>query len=132
MLNRSKTWAVALLTAAFVAGVVVGAGAYTAWPGHAPEAGSRGRGVDRMLAELTHELRLTPAQHDSLHAILQRHFTEMNSVWESIRPRFDTMRARMDSEVIRQLTPDQQAGYRNHVTRFRHHSDNGDSTGKKP
>ena len=131
MLSRSKAWAAALLAATFAAGVVVGAGAYTAWAHRGPDDAGRSRGVDRMVANLTAELRLTPVEHDSVQAILRRHFTELNGVWETVRPRFDSIRARMDSEVVRQLTPEQQAGYRDHVTRFRHRSDNKDSTEKK-
>jgi hypothetical protein len=44
----------------------------------------------------------------------------MTAVWETVRPRFDSMRAQMDSEVARHLTPEQQVKYRDHVTRYRH------------
>ncbi len=70
--------------------------------------------------ELNAELRLGPVQRDSVRAILQRHRTRMTAVWETVRPRFDSMRAQMDSDVARQLTPEQQAKYRDHVTRYRH------------
>src|SRR2546425_6086767 len=66
------------------------------------------------------ELRLTPAEHDSLAAILQQHWTRMTAVWDAVRPRFDSIRVEMDSAVVRQLTPDQAAKYRDHVTRYRH------------
>src|SRR5439155_3087839 len=73
-----------------------------------------------MMDELNAELHLDPAQRDSVRAILQRHRTRMTAVWETVRPRFDSMRAQMDSDVARQLTPEQQAKYRDHVTRYRH------------
>jgi len=73
-----------------------------------------------MMDELNEELGLGPAQRDSVRAIVQRHRTRMTAVWETVRPRFDSMRAQMDSEVARQLTPEQQAKYRDHVTRYRH------------
>ena len=44
----------------------------------------------------------------------------MNAVWDAVRPRFDSVRVEMDSAVVRQLTPDQAAKYRDHVTRYRH------------
>src|SRR5207248_678170 len=69
--------------------------------GGAPE---RGRGVEPLVAELTDELALTPVQRDSVHAILQRHFTRMAAVWDTVRPRFDALRAEMDSEVTAHLT----------------------------
>ena len=132
MLTRSKAWAVVLLVATFVAGVVVGVGGRALWVraayGSAPD---RARGVDRLMAELNQELRLTPAQRDSVHTILERHWTRMTAVWETVRPRFDSMRAQMDSEVTRQLSPEQQAQYRDHMARYRHQKQKTDSGGKK-
>jgi len=124
MLNRSTTWAVLFLVATFAAGIAVGAGGRALWVRYASAAApDRGRGLDRMMEELTAELRLDPAQRDSVRAIVQRHRTRMTAVWETVRPRFDSMRAQMDSEVARQLTAEQQAKYRDHVTRYRHQRD---------
>ena len=123
MLNRSTKWAVVLLAATLAAGIVVGASARAIWVRRAEASASRGRGPDRMLASLTEELHLTPAQHDSVGAVLQRHWAQMNAVWEKVKPTFDTIRADMDSEVVRQLTPSQAVQYRDHVTRYRHHQE---------
>src|SRR6184192_1464696 len=117
MLNRSTTWAVLFLVATFAAGLAVGAGGRALWVRYASAAApERARGLDRMMDELNVELRLGPGQRDSVRAILQRHRTRMTAVWETVRPRFDSMRAQMDSDVARQLTPEQQAKYRDHVT----------------
>jgi Spy/CpxP family protein refolding chaperone len=134
MLNRSTTWAAVLLAATFAAGVAAGAGGRALWVRRAAAAApERGRGIDRMMGELNQELRLTPTQSDSVRAVLQRHWTRMSAVWETVRPRFDSMRAVMDSEVSRHLTPEQQAKYRDHVTRYRHQKDQdrADSGGRK-
>ena len=121
MLNRSTTWAVAFLVATFAAGLAVGAGGRALWVRYASAAApERARGLDRLMDELNAELRLGAVQRDSVRAILQRHRTRMTAVWETVRPRFDSMRAQMDSEIARQLTPEQQAKYRDHVTRYRH------------
>ena len=121
MLNRSTIWAVLFLVATFAAGLAVGAGGRALWVRYASAAApERARGLDRMMVELNDELHLDPAQRDSVRAILQRHRTRMTAVWETVRPRFDSMRAQMDSDVARQLTPEQQAKYRDHVTRYRH------------
>ena len=121
MLNRSTTWAVLFLVATFAAGLAVGAGGRALWVRYASAAApERARGLDRMMDELNDELHLDPAQRDSVRAILQRHRTRMTAVWETVRPRFDSMRAQMDSDVARQLTPEQQVKYRDHVTRYRH------------
>jgi len=109
------------LVATFAAGLAVGAGGRALWVRRASAAApERARGLDRMMDELNVELRLGPGQRDSVRAILQRHRTRMTAVWETVRPRFDSMRAQMDSEVARQLTPEQQVTYRDHVTRYRH------------
>jgi hypothetical protein len=135
MLNRSKTWALVLLAATFAAGAAVGAGGRALWVRYASAAApERPRGIDRMMSELTEELRLSPVQHDSVRAILQRHWTKMSAAWETVRPKFDSMRAGMDSEVSRQLTAEQQVKYRDHVTRYRHQKEQekGDTgSGKK-
>src|SRR5437879_2903662 len=82
MLNRSKTWAVVFLVATFAAGLAVGAGGRALWVRYASAAApDRGRGLDRMMDELTEELRLDPGQRDSVRAIVQRHRTRMTAVW---------------------------------------------------
>ncbi len=133
MLNRSKIWAAVLLVATFAAGIAVGLGGRTVWARYA-HGGPPGQrpGVDRMMAELNEALHLTPVQRDSVRTILKRHWAQMATVWETVRPRFDSMRAQMDSEVVRQLTPEQQVRYRDHVARYRHHAERTNSRGKKP
>ena len=121
MLNRSTTWAAALLVATFGAGVAVGVGGRAMWVRYASAAApERAHGVERLMAELDRDLRLTPVQHDSVHTILLRHYTRISEAWETVRPRFDTLRAAMDSEVSRQLTPEKQATYRDLIARHRH------------
>jgi hypothetical protein len=121
MLNRSTTWAVVFLIATFAAGIAVGAGGRALWVRYASAAApARSHGVDRMMKELNEELRLDPGQRDTIRAILQRHRARMTAVWETVRPRFDSMRAQMDSEVTRHLTAEQQVKYRDHVSHYRH------------
>src|SRR5437879_12844029 len=121
MLSRSTTRAAVLLAARFGAGGAAGVGGRALWVRYASAAApERARGVERLMGELNGELRLTPLQRDSVHAILQRHYTRLSEAWETVRPRFDTLRAAMDSEVSRQLTPDQQAIYRDLIARHRH------------
>jgi hypothetical protein len=121
MLNRSTARAAALLVATFAAGVAVGVGGRALWVRYASAASpERARGVERLMGEVNGALRLTPLQRDSVHAILQRHYTRMGEAWETVRPRFDAMRAAMDSEVALQLTPEQQATYRDLIARHRH------------
>jgi hypothetical protein len=133
MLNRSTTLAVALLVVTFAAGVVVGVGSRAVWARYAEAAApERRRGPDRLTTELNDALRLTPVQRDTVRAIIQRHWARMSEVFETVRPRFDSMRAQMDSEVLRQLTPSQQVKYRDHMARHRHQKEKADSGGKRP
>ena len=135
MPNRSTVWAAVFLAATFAAGIAVGAGARALWVRRAAAASpDRAHGIDHMMSELNEELKLTPAQSDTVRAVLQRHWTKMSAVWEAVRPRFDTLRAEMDAEVSRHLTADQQAKYRDHVTRYRRQRDRErtDSSGRKP
>src|SRR5256886_12012945 len=121
MLNRSTTWAAALLVATFGAGVAVGVGGRAMWVRYASAASpERAHGVERLMGEMDRDLRLTPVQRDSVHSILQRHYTRMSEAWETVRPRFATLRAGMDSDLTRQLTPEQQATYRDLIARHRH------------
>src|SRR5437870_13068455 len=85
MLNRSKTWAVVFLVATFAAGLAVGAGGRALWVRYASAAApDRGRGLDRMMDELTEELRLDPAPRDSVRAILQPHRTRVTAAGETV------------------------------------------------
>src|SRR6266516_3474395 len=132
MLNRSTTWALVFLVATFAAGMAVGAGGRALWVRHASAAAPERSGLDRMMDELNAELRLGPVQRDTIRAILQRHRTRMTAVWETVRPRFDSMRAQMDSEVTRHLTPEQQVKYRDHVSHYRHQRDQARSDSGAP
>lgn len=108
MLGRSRVWAVALLAAVFVAG---GAGGW-ALARHRPGGGGASRGgPDAIAAYLARRLDLTPAQQDSVRAVFTRHHAEMQTIWGAVRPRLDSLRAAVRSEVNAQLTPDQQARY---------------------
>ena len=102
MLNRSKVWAVVLLLAAFVAGIAVGVGAQSARRGPRPSY------VDRLSTDLA----LTPAQRDSVAAILERYDDAMHELWNEVRPRMDTIRLDIRERIMTVLTPDQQEAYR--------------------
>jgi Spy/CpxP family protein refolding chaperone len=110
MFNRSKTWAVVLLAATFGAGTAAG-WAMQAWADD--RGGSRGRrGPDAMVTYLAGELDLTAVQRDSVRAVFARHRPAMRALWESVHPQMDSLRRAMRDEVAAQLTPAQQARYR--------------------
>jgi Spy/CpxP family protein refolding chaperone len=119
MLTQSKGWAIATLVAVFVAGGLVGWGVsmrfrHHWWgagrgPGFGPPGmGEEGRGVHWFLRR---ELDLTPAQQDSVRAIFERHRPQMEALWRDMRPRFDSLRAAVDTEISAQLTPAQRTRF---------------------
>ncbi|HEV2751605.1 MAG TPA: periplasmic heavy metal sensor [Gemmatimonadales bacterium] len=115
MLKQSPGWAVATLIAVFVAGGLVGWGVARAGHGHrggradgpAWARGARG-GPGSFLKR---ELDLTPVQEDSVQAIFARHRPQMETLWREMRPRFDSVRAAIHTEISAQLTPAQRTKF---------------------
>ena len=130
MLNRSKLAAVALLAAVFIAGGAAGWGLREG-TGHDGRGRGGGRGPDAMVAYLGRELKLTPAQSDSVRAIFARHRPEIEALWAQARPRFDSIKTRVRAEIDAQLTPEQRARHQRLVEESEHHR-RGDSTKAKP
>ena len=86
-----------------------------------------------MVAYLSRELKLTPAQSDSVRAIFARHRSEIEALWGQVRPRFDSIKTRVRAEIDAQLTPDQRARHQRLVEEAEHHRrGGGDSTKAKP
>jgi Spy/CpxP family protein refolding chaperone len=106
--TKSTRSATLLLIAAFLLGGVAGAALHATIERRPPP--REGRGPDRggYLARLTDDLKLTAEQRDSIRVVLEHYHPRMDSVWESIRPRFETLRGELRSEIRIHLTPDQQ------------------------
>ena len=115
MLKQSPGWAVATLIAVFAAGGLVGWGVartshgHRVWGGGGPVWGRGGRGGPGGF--LKRELDLTPTQEDSVQAIFARHRPQMESLWGEMRPRFDSVRAAINTEISAQLTPAQRTKF---------------------
>ncbi len=60
---------------------------------------------------LTQELTLTPAQQDSIRAVLSRHSGAMDALWDEIRPRVDSVRSLIRLEIAPHLTAEQQTRF---------------------
>jgi hypothetical protein len=56
------------------------------------------------VALLTEELDLTPSQQDSVRAVLAQRQPSMDALWEEIRPRVDSVRTVIRSEIAPHLT----------------------------
>ena len=131
MLNKPKLAAVGLLAAVFLAGGLAG------WGGRAAaehdDAGPPGRhGPDAIVAYLSHELDLSSAQRDSVRVIFERHRPETYSLWAQVRPRFDSIKARMRAEIDAQLTPEQRVKHQRLIENAEHHrrENTGDRGGR--
>jgi Spy/CpxP family protein refolding chaperone len=118
--RRSRGAALLLLTAAFVAGALVGAGATTLLRAEGGMPERHARGPNAYLALLARELDLSPAQRDSVRAVLERHHPAMDSLWQATRPRLETLRAAIRSEIRTQLTPAQRTKYEQLLERHHH------------
>ena len=132
MFNRSKAWAVTLPVAVAVVGIAAGA------VGHNWYMARHGGGADRgtYSGYLKHELKLDPAQHDSVAAILHRRRPEMRAIMITIRPQLDSARARVADDIRAILTPAQREAYQRLLDRDRAERARADSAAaaqaKKP
>ncbi len=107
---RTDTWkAVTLLLVAAVAGGTIGSLVTARALGRGGDRGHHGS--ERYVNLLQRELDLTPSQHDSVVAILDRHRRAMDSMWSEWRPRMDARREAIRADVGRLLTTEQQARY---------------------
>lgn len=106
--SPSRMGAALLLVAVFVAGGIAGGAleaTHLVGPRRPP------RGPDGFVRHLADELSLSAAQQDSVRAILQRHQGQMDSVWAEMRPRFETLRSTIRSEIAAQLDGQQRQKY---------------------
>ena len=117
MIPRSRLGAVGLLVAAMSFGALVGGIAVSAAEHRGTGPGNHNHGRDGLVARLTEELQLTSAQQESVRAVLDRHRPEMDSMWQEIRPRFDSVRTIMRGEIRVQLSPEQQQKYQQMIER---------------
>ena len=111
MIPRSRLGAVALLGAAMAFGGLVGGIAVSAAEHRGDGPGNHNHGRDGYVARMTEELSLSTAQVDSLRGVLNRHKPEMDSMWQEVRPRFDSVRTIMRGEIRAFLSPEQQGKY---------------------
>jgi len=103
-MTRSRSGAALLLLGTFVMGALIG-GALTAMADH--RAHKRPSYVDRLATDLT----LSDTQRDSVQAVLERHQPAMDSLWQLIRPQFQSERQLIRNEISALLSPEQQAKY---------------------
>lgn len=113
-----------LLLAVFFAGGLVGGAV-----GRMRLPMMQGRDANGMIRHLTEELDLTAAQQDSIKAVLKRWRPTMDSAWAEVRPRIETVRASIRSDIAAQLDAEQRAKYEEMMKR---HEQNRSGQPRRP
>ena len=118
MLHRSKFYAAALLAAAFAVGVAVGTGVSAAAGDRSPDREARERRPRESYSDrLGRELLLSQEQRDSVTRILDGYQDSMSMMWESLRPRTDSIRTAIRQNIMDLLDSTQQDRYRTYMHR---------------
>jgi Spy/CpxP family protein refolding chaperone len=130
MIQRSKTFALALLAAVFVAGGAAGWLVHDAVGGSSRRHGRRD--VEALLGSLDHDLRFTPAQRDSVRAILVRRRDQIRALWGVTHPQYDSIRVATQNDIDSFLTPEQVEKHRKRIAEWEErHPRDGDSGGPR-
>ncbi len=110
-MTRSRLGAAFLLVATFVLGGLVGGAATSMADRRSHSRGHSDRDRPSFVQRLQSDLDLTLAQRDSVQAVLDRHQPAMDSLWQLIRPQFQSERQAIRNAISALLTPEQQAKY---------------------
>ena len=102
--------AAVLLVATLILGVSAGVAGAT-WYWHQQDQRASETRAGWYMAHLTRSLDLSASQQDSVKAVLDRYGPSMDSIMDQIRPRLDTVRTAMRTEITRFLDPRQQKEY---------------------
>lgn len=107
MFNRSKAWAIGLLGATFLAGLLMGGGLERFLrAGDREDDGRRNRrGYVEFLKD---ELSLNPSQETSVRSIVEASRDGIRMLSERIRPEYDSIRTAVRAEIAALLDPEQQ------------------------
>ena len=110
---QSSTWKAGLLLSlvALAGGAVGSALTVQVMHGHRAAGSGQRHGGDWYVELLDRELKLNPAQRDSVRAILGRHRGEMDSIWGELDTRLGQSRETIRGEIRVQLTADQVTRY---------------------
>ncbi|HEV8612250.1 MAG TPA: hypothetical protein VGQ73_01995 [Gemmatimonadales bacterium] len=107
-MTGSRSGAALLLVGTLIVGGLLGGGATLVVDHHTRKAhGPRPGYVERLAADLG----LSDGQRDSIQLVLDRHQPAMDSLWQLIRPQFQSERQLIRNEITQLLTPEQKAKY---------------------
>ena len=118
MLHRSKLYAAGLLAVTFAAGVAVGTGVSAAASDRSRgDTGPERRARESYADRLGREVQLTPVQRDSVARIVEGYQDSMTAMWQSLRPRTDSIRTAIRQNISSLLDSAQQERYRAYIHR---------------
>jgi predicted LPLAT superfamily acyltransferase len=110
--GSARTIAVVTVVVALIAGVMVGIVGDRVWLWrHRGRTRTMRAMTPRILARFDSELHLSPAQHQAVSAILERHRQRMSAIFDSVQPQ---IRGEIDSanaEIQKLLSPEQRTTF---------------------
>lgn len=109
-MTKSRSGAALLLLAAFIFGGLVG-GAATTFADRGRRSKQHPKPRPTYVERLSADLSLSAAQRDSVQTLLDRHQPAMDSLWEQIRPQFQSERQAIRNAISALLSAEQQARY---------------------
>lgn len=127
MASNTRTAAVVVVIAAFLAGVVAGVGGEFAWLVHnhrLPRPGSRNM-TQRLVDRLDRELHFDAKQRTSVTTIIESHRTRIDATWSSVRPQVEKEIDATNAEIEKVLTPEQREKFKALQVKMRSRSRHG-------
>ena len=127
-MNNTRTTAVAVVLAAFVAGLVVGIAGDRVYLIHTRQyfPSRAGRSMAKHLVDrLDRELHFDAAQRTRVEAILEQHRQRIDTIWSSVRPQVDKELAATNAEIDQVLTPEQRPKFKAIQMRMRSRAHRG-------
>lgn len=106
-MTRSRWGAVLMLLGTFLLGGLIGGTLTKVVDLRVHKRGPRPTYVDRLAVDLG----LSEVQRDSIQMVFDRHQPAMDSLWQLIRPQFQSERQLIRTEISILLTPEQKAKY---------------------
>lgn len=129
MASNTRTAAVVVVIAAFLAGVVAGVGGEFAWLVHnrriLPRPGGSRNATQRLVERLDRELHFDAKQRTSVTTIIESHRKNIDATWSSVRPQVEKEIDATNAEIEKLLTPDQREKFKALQAKMRSRSRHG-------
>ncbi len=129
MVNSTRTTAVAVVLAAFAAGMIVGVTGDRVYLIHTRQlfpSRVAGRSMTKHLADrLDRELHFDPQQRKTVEGILERRRQSIDTIWSSVRPQVEIEINAANAEIDKVLNAEQRTKFKTLQMRMRSHGHRG-------